>query len=219
MKTYSACLLALLMLLTAFWSAPSFAEEQEGLKKPKSLWVNDSDSTDDEEAEEEEETKKKTKLKSTATSTPTSNPEEESQQEKPARDVKVSMDFKSDAQAIAQSCPGNWEAEECLKATSQSAMVLISQFGASLEHEGYKSQMDPLKEDCAASTAATQQDGIPAYALRSAYTVCANTIAEIAEATGVKPDPSYFQLMIASILCMDNNPQCRMMESSLKKWE
>lgn len=59
MKTYSACLLALLMLLTAFWSAPSFAEEQEGLKKPKSLWVNDSDSTDDEEAEEGEETKKK----------------------------------------------------------------------------------------------------------------------------------------------------------------
>lgn len=98
-------------------------------------------------------------------------------------------------------------------------MVLVSQFGASLEYEGYKAQMDPLKEDCAASTAATQQDGIPAYAMKSAYTVCANKIAEIAEITGVKPDPSYYQLMIASILCMDKNPQCRMMESSLKKWE
>ncbi len=62
MKTYFACLLALALLLTAFWSTTSFAEE-EGLKKPKSLWVSDSDSADDEEAKEEEEPKKKNKTK------------------------------------------------------------------------------------------------------------------------------------------------------------
>ncbi|MCL4677275.1 MAG: hypothetical protein KJ017_01635 [Alphaproteobacteria bacterium] len=152
-------------------------------------------------------------------SSPTKTPVEPAPTEKTAQNPNVDKNFEADAQAIATACPGNWEAEECLKATSQSAMVLVSQFGASLEYEGYKAQMDPLKEDCAASTAATQQDGIPAYAMKSAYTVCANKIAEIAEITGVKPDPSYYQLMIASILCMDKNPQCRMMESSLKKWE
>lgn len=196
------------------------AAQQEGLKKPRSLWVNDQ-SADNQEAEsgKDEETSKKTKFNSKKNSrlNPTRNAA--SPQEKTERGVTVDENFTRDAKAVAGACPGDWESEECLKATSQSALVLISQFGANLEHKGLKAEQDVLKDECAASTAATQEDGIPAYAMKSAYTVCANKIADIAESTGVKPDPSYYQLIIASILCLDKNPQCKIMEQSLQKWE
>lgn len=189
--------------------------------KPRQLWVNDAPDKDDTAIDEDEQSKKKRKLTSKVkeNSNPSQDLTERSQGNRESgTDIKVDMDFAEDAASVADACPGNWESPECLRATSQSALVLISQYGASLEHEGQEHAKEPLKEECAASTAATQENGIPAYALKSAYTVCLNKITDIADETGVKPDPSYLQLMVGAIWCMDRNPQCAMVEGGLRKW-
>ncbi|MCB1591959.1 MAG: hypothetical protein KDI90_05855 [Alphaproteobacteria bacterium] len=215
MKKIIGILLALFLLSAGGFTLQAHAESKPAQKKPKSLWVNDP-APIDEEIEEEEDKKKK--LNSKKNWIPRETPPQESTVEKTSDGPNVEMNFAADAKAVALACPGNWESEICLKATSQSAMVLVSQYGAKLEHSGNKPAMEPLKQDCAASTAATQQDNIPAYAMKSAYTVCANKITDIATETGIKPDPSYLQLLVASILCLDKNPQCPMMEDSLRKW-
>ncbi len=134
------------------------------------------------------------------------------------RAVSVDKDFPKHAGDIARACIGNWENEACLKATSQAAMVLISNYGSKLQQSGHKSSAEPLKQECAASTAATQEDNIPAYAMKSAYTVCANKIADISGKTGVSPDLSYYQLLVASVICMDKKPNCATFEGALKRF-
>lgn len=207
-------------------AAPTQAKAQkpEGLSTPRPLWNTDTSSQteeeDDEDEEEDgEEKKKKRRLKDSASTQPIRpHVEEEEPELKPEKEINVDMNFSNDARNIANSCPQRWENESCLKATSQAALVLVSNYGGRLDQAGKKNYMETLKEDCAASTAATQEEGIPAYAMKSAYTVCMNSIVEIADGSGVKPDPSYMQLLLATVWCMEKSPQCEMMELALRKW-
>lgn len=213
----SFCCLSLLAGLLIIVGPVRAEESDAGLKKPTPLWNSQPKPESEEDYVDYDEPVKKKKVGKEKEPLGTQQTAKEMPKEtqKPPRDVSVDKDFAKDTASIAAACPRDWESEPCLKATSQAAMVLISQYGASLQQGGYEDAMEPLKQECAASTAATQQDGIPAYAMKSAYTVCANKIGEIAESTGVKPDPSYFQLIFATIICMDKQPQCERMEESI----
>lgn len=210
-------LFSLVPLLLVFLYVPSMSFAADtGMTTPRPLW--NTEPVEDPEDEDKEKEKKKIRLKDTDHPNYPAEEVEQAPKEKLKKDINVDMNFARDAKNMAKACPQSWENQECLQATSQAALVMISQYGASLEHGGKKSYQNPLKEECAASTAATQEADIPAYAMKSAYTVCVNKIVDIADATGIKPDPSYFQLMYATIICMDKKPQCQMMEIALRKW-
>lgn len=212
MPLLSAC------LLSFCWPEIATATET-GIKTPRPLWNTQVEEEEEEEEIDELENKKNPVRPRKKTETdPWYYDEAKDKESELKKEISVDMNFESHAGEVARACPQKWESEECLRATSQAALVLVSHYGATLEQEGNKAAMEPLKQECAASTAATQQDGIPAYAMKSAYTTCANKIYDIAEATDVKPDPSYYQLLIATVLCMDNKPQCPFMEENLKKW-
>ncbi len=214
----------MLVLTCLVYSVSVYAQKPENLSTPRPLWntetaVQSEDDDQDVDEDEDEEKKKELRLKDSPTSPPVrQHLEEEEPELKPKKEINVDMNFSNDAGNIARSCPQQWEDEECLRATSQAALVLVSNYGGRLDQAGKKGHMETLKENCAASTAATQEDGIPAYAMKSAYTVCMNSIADVADASGVKPDPSYMQLLLATVLCMEKSPQCQMMELALRKW-
>lgn len=207
---FSACLLTLLM---CFNSTKSHADTNSNT--PPSLW----NSTPVEEPEPKvprkiKQIKKKNKEEQSQTYQTAAEAEKDLN-----RPISVDKNFSLHAGQVAQSCPGTWENAACLNATSQAALVLISQFASDLQNAGHEDVTETLKQECAASTAATQKDDIPAYAMKSAYTVCANKIYDISSQTGVKPDPSYYQIMVGTVLCMSNDPQCKIIEDGLDKFK
>ena len=118
------------------------------------------------------------------------------------------------AQKIASTCPGSWEQQTCLEAVSESNITLASNYAETLNNAGKSGQLEPLKQLCAASTAATEGEYPPA-AMSSAFTECANGIYDISEQSGIKPDQSNYQLLIAAILCLNKDPQCGVLERSM----
>lgn len=111
------------------------------------------------------------------------------------------------AKSIARACLPDWAAQKCLSAVADSNVSLLSNYGADLQGRKMDADAETLKQHCAATTAANQQT-IPAYAMRSALNECANTITDLSTRTGVLPDPSHFQLLIAPLLCLGDNPSC-----------
>ncbi|MBI2234543.1 MAG: hypothetical protein HYU57_06115 [Micavibrio aeruginosavorus] len=118
------------------------------------------------------------------------------------------------AQQIAKACINQWEAQTCLGAVADSNMVLLSNYGADLQSRKMEAEAEALKQHCAATTAASRQQ-VPAYAMKSALTECANTITDLAARTGVQPDPSHFQLLIAPLLCLGGDPACAALSDQL----
>jgi hypothetical protein len=118
---------------------------------------------------------------------------------------------------IAGACLDHWEAPSCLSAVSESNMALLSNYGAALQNGGYAAEAEQLKQHCAATTAASQET-VPAYAMRSALTECANTITDISGKTGVQPDPSHYQLLLAPLLCLSADPRCAPIAEQMKAY-
>jgi hypothetical protein len=121
------------------------------------------------------------------------------------------------AKAAAQYCPQNWTSQNCLKTLSRSAFEMISGYGAHLKNQNKPKAAEYLKEQCAASTAGTKEDNIPAYAYHSAFTVCLNAIAEIHKQLGTAPDDSLYQLLAFSTLCLreQQDKTCTSFEAQL----
>lgn len=120
------------------------------------------------------------------------------------------------AKKIASTCPGNWENQSCLKDISESNIAMVSNYAQALDNAGKNEALEPLKQTCAASTAATK--GVyPPEAMKSAFTECANGIYDITTKTSISPDQSHYQLLIAGILCLSKDPQCKLLETSLEK--
>tara|TARA_B100001989_G_scaffold250218_1_gene226916 strand:- start:90 stop:731 length:642 start_codon:yes stop_codon:yes gene_type:complete len=117
---------------------------------------------------------------------------------------------------LAQKCPNTWTSQKCLAALAESNKTLISVYAGDLDENGFKDQLTPLKEHCAASTAASKIE-VPAYAMKSAMTECANTIYDISEATQVKPFLSHYQVLVTSIFCLSDDPRCAPLENTLLK--
>ena len=128
----------------------------------------------------------------------------------------VSADGMAAARLVGAHCPGQWEAPACLKAVSQSNLTMVSNYGEAL-HNGRKAQAaEQVKEHCAASTAATEGN-YPAYAMKSAFIECANTITTITEQTGMTPDLSQFQLLVGAAMCLDKGAGCAGIETTLSQ--
>lgn len=126
----------------------------------------------------------------------------------------VSVEY---ARSVAKACIGQWESQGCLKSLSESALVFISNYGAALQKAGKVQELEVLKEECAASTAASQGE-YPAYAMKSAFTVCSNTIYDILEKTKIMPDQSHYQLLVAPVMCMNSPRDCKSIESGLSRF-
>lgn len=119
------------------------------------------------------------------------------------------------AKLIANACLPGWETQTCIKALAQSSYVMVSNYGGTLEERKMKADAETLKQHCAATTAATQQD-VPAYAQRSAMTECANTISDLVEKTKIAPDMAHYQLMVIPTLCLSKDPSCAAVTEQLK---
>lgn len=119
------------------------------------------------------------------------------------------------AQSVARACVSDWAAQKCLSAVSDSSMVMLSNYGADLQNRKMNTAAETLKQHCAATTAASQQN-VPPYAMRSALTECANTIADLAASTGIQPDPSHYQLLVAPLLCLGADPACAEITAQMK---
>jgi hypothetical protein len=118
---------------------------------------------------------------------------------------------------IANACPGHWDSAGCLSAVSSANLVMAANYAADLKEKGRPGEAEQVKEHCAASTAAREKS-FPAYAMKSAFIECANLITDVAEKTGIKPDPTAFQLLIAPTLCLDNDPRCGTITEQLKRF-
>ncbi|MCF8495284.1 MAG: hypothetical protein K9G62_01305 [Alphaproteobacteria bacterium] len=119
------------------------------------------------------------------------------------------------ARKVAQACPGQWEDHACSVTVSQAAKYMVIKYAEDLDKRGLKNAVEYLKDHCAASTVIDQTD-VPAYAVKSAFTECANGIVDIANEAKVKPDPSYMELFGGAIWCMENKqPVCGEIERQL----
>lgn len=127
---------------------------------------------------------------------------------------KISAVATHHAKQVANHCVSQWEAQSCLSILSHSALILASNYASDLQD--HEQQTEDLKQHCAAATAATKGE-YPAYAMTSAYTECANIMTDIAEQTGIAPDPSHYQLLIGSILCLNKSTHCPQIETALKE--
>lgn len=148
-----------------------------------------------------------------ALSTPSAHAQAQTAQ--PAQPV-ITAQVAAFAKQIAGVCPENWENQDCLKALSESNLSMVSNYAETLDKAGHKDQLEPLKQTCAASTAAAK-GAYPAEAMKSAFTECANSIYDITTKTSLTPDQSHYQLLVAGILCLNKDAQCKLLETSLKK--
>ena len=119
--------------------------------------------------------------------------------------------------AAKQCLYGKWEEQGCLKAVSENNLVMAANYGAALQEGGHDADYELIKEHCAASTAATRGE-FPAYALRSAFVECANMIYDVSESSGLKPEPSQYQLLVSAVQCLDKSPLCRAIEKGLARY-
>lgn len=121
------------------------------------------------------------------------------------------------AGVLAGVCPDAWESPACLRALGESNFAFLSGYGAVLQQAGRADDAETLKQSCAASTAARDQD-VPAYAMGSAMNECAGVISELVQKNGTPPDLSHFQLMVVSALCLSGHPACPAMTEQLKAY-
>lgn len=121
------------------------------------------------------------------------------------------------ASTIAKACVGKWAEQPCLAALAGANMTLAADYGSALDKAGSKAAAEDVKQHCAASTAAMQET-VPAYAMRSAMTECANAISDVSTQTGTLPDQSLYQLMTVGVWCLSNDPRCAASAEQLQKY-
>ena len=123
------------------------------------------------------------------------------------------------AKDVATLClNGRWETQQCLAAVSESSLVLAANYAETLSNAGHEFAVEEIKEHCAAGTAATKGE-YPAYALKSAWIECANTMYDLSETTGIEPNPSHYQLLVGPILCLEKDRRCQNVEVGLRRFQ
>lgn len=117
---------------------------------------------------------------------------------------------------IYDSCKGSWQEKTCVQALSALSRDITVDYNSKLVDAQKQNFQEPLKQNCAATTAALKQD-VPAYAQKSAMTVCLNAIADIFQASGVKPDLNLYQMAVQTIPCQEKTGNCEAFESPISK--
>ncbi len=122
------------------------------------------------------------------------------------------------ARNIAGKCgPSFWEEQPCIKALSESNLVLAANYAEKLDTSGKKEASRKIINECAASTAGREIE-VPTYAIVSAFTTCSNTIFDVSEETGIKPDLSHYQLLVYPTLCLSKDARCAAFESQMGQY-
>lgn len=122
------------------------------------------------------------------------------------------------AQQVARTCTGAWTKPDCLTILSHSNYMMLANYGAVLQESNQMAAAENLKQHCAAATA-HREEAFPAYAMRSAFVECANTISDIVDQTGVLPNQDLYQLLLLPVYCLDGHATCPMIEMSLKRYK
>lgn len=131
----------------------------------------------------------------------------------------VSQTAQNFAGGVARACLDDaWESPACLRALSESNLTMAGNYAGALQQAGKGAAADKIKEHCAASTAARQQE-FPAYAMKSAFIECANMISDIAESTAILPDQSQYQLLVGAVLCMEKDRRCTDINQGLRRYK
>ncbi|MBX2834417.1 MAG: hypothetical protein KTR28_05555 [Micavibrio sp.] len=122
------------------------------------------------------------------------------------------------AKIAAPLCIDRWEDAKCHAAIAESNKALAGNFAQELQDNGKSQSIELIKQNCAAATAPSEKE-YPAYAVQSAFTECANIFFDIANETGIKPDPSHYQLLVGTVLCMSKDPRCSAVEAGLSRFK
>lgn len=122
------------------------------------------------------------------------------------------------ARQVVQVCPGAWDKPDCLTILSHSNYMMLANYGAALQENNQAAAAENLKQHCAAATAHREQ-AFPAYAMRSAFVECANTISDISDQTGLRPHQDLYQLLVLPVYCLDGHATCPMIEKSLQRYK
>ncbi len=115
---------------------------------------------------------------------------------------------------VYHTCAGNWKSAQCITSLASLSKDIVVDYAVKLETAGQKAFHEPLKQKCAASTAALQT-AVPAYAQKSAMTECLNAIADMSQASDVKPDLELYQLAIGALQCVDKEGSCEAFENQI----
>ncbi len=127
-----------------------------------------------------------------------------------------SADAVTYAKLMGAHCPNAWETDACLSAVSKSNLALASNYGAKLQENKQDAAAEDIKQHCAASTAASQ-GSYPAYAMKSAFIECANTMSDTAAKTKIDPDLSHYQLLIGATMCLNKDAGCDSITKTLQQ--
>jgi len=121
------------------------------------------------------------------------------------------------AKLIANACPDQWESPACLSAVSKSNLALAANYGGALQEQKLNDAAEKIKQHCAASTAAREQE-FPAYAMKSAFIECANMMSDVSDETRITPDLSHYQLLIGATMCLNKDPGCAEITKTLRQY-
>lgn len=116
--------------------------------------------------------------------------------------------------AIHESCVQNWGDQSCMQSISATSKDMLEAYAVALEKSGHKAQVETVKNQCAATTAAAKTK-VPAYAMKSALTECANTISDVVAEVTVQPDLVLYQLLVGSIFCLGKEEPCPVFEKGI----
>jgi hypothetical protein len=122
------------------------------------------------------------------------------------------------AKTLSHSCLKQWDQPKCLTNISQAALILAANYAGDLESQGMVGAVEQIKQNCAAATAGTKGN-YPAYAMKSAFTECANMIYDVSEQTNINPDLSHYQLLVSSIMCLNKDRSCPTIEQGLQAYQ
>lgn len=129
-----------------------------------------------------------------------------------------SQSSQTHARTIAHACPQAWDTNTCKSALSETVLTLAGAYAETLNNAGHSADLEPLKQGCAAATAASKIE-VPGQALASAMTECANIISDITQRTNTPPDKSLYQLLVFPLLCLKNEPSCPAFEGQLQAYK
>lgn len=129
--------------------------------------------------------------------------------------VKI-LDAQTLARMMTNQCIDNWKDQKCIEVISHTSLNMGADYAAKLQKAGHQQAFINLRDKCAASTAGISQE-VPAYAMESALTQCANHVVSISEETGINPDKNLYQLVVAQVLCLKGDGRCSVIEQQMRQ--
>ena len=102
----------------------------------------------------------------------------------------------------------------CLKVNAYSNRILAANYIAALKEKGKTKAAGSVEQQCAAASVLGEVEA-PRETVGNVLAECANQISDMTAETGIKPDLSHYQLLIAATLCITKDARCEASEQAL----